>query len=159
MSDKKQISIIEKSVMSKIKSGQAKMRPKAYYSILSFLGLFAVIFFGFVNESVMSLVTLWLRTQVAHGPAYGVRRNLSNTIDSFPWWALLIGILSLVVAVYFMRKVGNLYKIKLSHLILIVVVASLMIGFILSYSNLPGVFNGHGPACVIIDYSNNLLNK
>lgn len=139
------ISSIEENVMAKIKTGQAKMHPKIYYSILSFLGVLMVLLFGFVNAFVVGLVTMWLRIQAARGPAYGAKRNLANMIDSFPWWALLIGVMSLVAAIYFIRKVGNLYKVRLSYLILSVVIVSLLLGLILSYSFAPSIFYGHNP--------------
>jgi|SRR5680860_217227 len=150
MNNINRISSIEKNVMAKIKNGQAKMHPKIYYSILSSLGVLMVLLFGFVNAFVMSLVTMWLRVQVAQGPAYGAKRNLANMIDSFPWWALLVGIISLVVAIYFIRKVGNLYKVRLSYLILSVVIVSLLLGLALSYSSAPSVFNRHEPASFVL---------
>ena len=150
MNNTNRVSSIEKNVMAKIKTGQAKMHPKIYYSILSSLGVLMVLLFGFVNAFVMSLVTLWLRIQVAQGPAYGAKRNLANMIDSFPWWALLVGAISLMAAIYFVRKVGNLYKIRLSYLILSVVIVSLFLGLALSYSFAPNIFYGHNPAGFVV---------
>jgi len=70
-------------------------------------------------------------------------------VDSFPWWALLAGAVSLIAAIYFIRKVGNLYKMRLIHLVLLIIAASMVLGFALSYSSLPSFFNRHTPASMI----------
>lgn len=148
MSKKKSISPIAKSVMAQIQTGQAKMRPRVYYSILTLVGIVSILLFSFVSTYFMSVVTLWFRVQVAQGPAYGARRNLASLIEVFPWWALLLGVISLSGAIYIIRKVGSLYKMKLIHLISLVIVASLALGFIFSYSTLPNAFSRHGSACM-----------
>ena len=149
MNNINRISSIEKNVMAKIKTGQAKMHPKVYFSIFNTIGVLMIILFGFVNASVMSLVVLWLRIQGAQGPAYGAKRNLASMIDIFPWWALLVGIVSLIAAIYFIRKIGNLYKMRLIHLVLLIIATSLVLGFALSYSSLPSFFNRHTPASIV----------
>ena len=148
MSKKKSVSPIEKNVMVQIQTGQAKMRPRLYYSILTLAGVVSILLFSFVNTYFMSVVTLWLRVQAAQGPAYGARRNLASLIEVFPGWALLLGVVSLAGAIYRIRKVGSLYKMKLVHLISLVVAVSLALGLIFSYSALPNTFNRHGSACM-----------
>lgn len=152
----KPVSQIEKKVMDQIKTGQVKMRPKIFYSILGILGALTILLFGFVNAYFMSVVTLWMRLQVAQGPAYGVKRNLANLVGTFPWWALLLGLASLVIAVIIIRKVGSLYKIRLAYLIIFVVVVSLVSGFTFSFSALPNAFNRHNPICGV---SKNEINS
>jgi hypothetical protein len=149
MNNKKPISPIEENVMSRIKTGKVKMHPKIYYSLVSLLSVAAIMLMGVVSAYAMSVVTLWLRIQAAQGPAYGAKRNLANLVDVFPWWALLLGVISLVAIVYLIRKFRGLYKIKLTYLILIVVMIASLIGFALSYSSLPNTFNRRAPACVV----------
>jgi hypothetical protein len=149
MNSKKPISPIEENVMSRIKTGKVKMHPKIYYSLVSLLSVMAIILMGVVSAYAMSVVTFWLRIQAAQGPAYGAKRNLANLVDVFPWWALLLGAVSLIAIVYLIRKFRGLYKIKLTYLILIVVMISAIIGFALSYSSLPSTFNRRAPACVV----------
>lgn len=134
-------STIEERVMDKIQSGRVHMRPRAYYVSLSVLGILVVALLGFVSSYFMSVMSLWIRVQAASGPAYGAKRNLDTLMAAFPWWALLLGLLSLIATVYFVRKVGRLYKIRLSYLIPVVVATFLVLGFIFSYGSLPKMFN------------------
>ncbi|MCK9641764.1 MAG: hypothetical protein M0R39_17815 [Prolixibacteraceae bacterium] len=141
-------SMIEKNVMAKIQAGQVKMHPKYYYLLLSTISVLAILLLGLVTSYFMSVVTLWIRIQNAAGPAYGARRNLSSLVGDFPWWALVLGILSFVAIVYIVRKVGGLYKIRLIYLAPIVIAVSLILGFAFSYSALPNTFKSHSPHAV-----------
>lgn len=150
MSKKPQLvdSDIEKNVMAKIQAGQVKMHPKYYYLALSAISVLAILLLGFVTSYFMSVVTLWVRIQNAAGPAYGARRNLSDLVGAFPWWALALGVLSFVIIIYLVRKVGSLYKIKLVYLVPMVIIISLLLGFGFSYSSLPNTFKSHSPHAV-----------
>jgi hypothetical protein len=156
--NKKPVSDIEKKVMAKIQDGQVKMRPRLYFSLFSGLSIVAVVLFGFVSSYFVSIVSLWLRIEAAMGPARGARRNLATLIDAFPWWSLILGVVSIAAMVYFVRKVGNLYKIKMVYLIAIVITVSLIFGYMFSYSNIPNTFKKHG-YFVNSDSSINRLNR
>ncbi|MEI6850968.1 MAG: hypothetical protein WCK26_03305 [Candidatus Saccharibacteria bacterium] len=136
-------SIIEENVMHKIHDKKTVIRPRSYYLYLSALSVIAIVLLVFITTYFMSIATLWLRIQSAAGPAYGAKQNLNTLLGSFPWWALLLGIISLVGITYLVKKTGRMYKIRLIYLIPLVIVASIVIGFIFSYSALPGMFNGH----------------
>lgn len=149
---------IERTVMARIKTGQAKMHPRNYYLVLSALGVLVVGLLGFVIAYFMSVITLWLRIQSAAGPAYGARRNLSSMVGAFPWWALLLGIVSLAVIIFFVRKVGRLYKLRLIHLVPAVIIVSLLVGFAFSYSTLPNMLMSHRPHAVCDSSDVNCIN-
>jgi len=142
---RQQDSKIEKNVMAKIRAGQTKMHPKYYYLTLSVVSVLAVLLLSFVVAYFMSIVALWIRIQNAAGPAYGARRNLSSLVGEFPWWALLLGFLSLATIIYFVRKVSDIYKIRLVYLVPIVIIISLLLGFGFSYSALPNTFKSYSP--------------
>lgn len=131
--------------MDKISSGQIKMKPKAYYVSIGFLTLIATILLSFVTLYLVSVWSFWLRVNLSSGPAFGARRNLAGLVSTFPWWALILGILALAALVYTIKKTGHLYKIRLRHLVPIMLAIFIFIGFILSYSGLPGLINGHNP--------------
>jgi hypothetical protein len=139
---------IERSVMTKIQAGQVKMHPRYYYLVLSAISIMAILLLGFVTAYFMSVITLWARIQNANGPAYGARSNLSDLAGAFPWWALVLSVLSFVFIIYFVRKVGGLYKIRLVYLVPLAVIFSLLLGFIFSYSALPNTFKSHSPRAV-----------
>lgn len=136
---------IQKKVMEKISSGQIKMRPKVYYSLVGLLTAAATALLSFVAMYFVSVWSFWLRISLSNGPAFGAKRNLALLLSSFPWWALVLGGFALAGTVYIVKNTGKLYKIKLGYLIFIVVATFLLIGFVLSYSGLPRLMNGHNP--------------
>lgn len=142
---------IENTVMAKIKKQEVKMKPHYYYTLLSVLGVGFVALASLVVAYSMSVVTLWLRIQDAPGPAYGAKRNLSSMISEFPWWALIIGIILLVVSIVVIRKIGILYKFRLAYLIPLIIIAVSVLGFALSYTALPDTFKSHSPRNTICD--------
>ncbi len=152
---------IEKQVMGKIHSGKAHMRPQSYYLSIGALGVLAVTLLSFAAAYFMSVSMLWLRIIAADGPAYGAKRNLTNLLETFPWWALLLGIVSVVGIIYLVKKVGHMYKVRLIYLVPIVIIAFVIIGVALSFSNLPGLMNGRGSnaACQADDISCNLTGR
>ncbi|MHB8136202.1 MAG: hypothetical protein ACYDH1_18490 [Anaerolineaceae bacterium] len=133
---------IEKGVMSRIKKGEAKMKPQSYYLIVGSLGVLSVLFLSFIASYFMSIMTLWLRIQAAQGPALGAKNTLLILMGVFPWWALIIGALSLICMIIIIKRIGSFYKIRLIYLIPVIVSLFIAISFLLSYSSLPDMFSG-----------------
>jgi len=133
---------IEQNVMDRIKKGEVKMKPQSYYLIVGFLGALTVLLLSLITAYFISVTTLWLRIQAAQGPAYRAKNNLFDLLGLFPWWALIIGALSLVLMIWVIKRIGSLYKIRLIYLIPSIVISFLVIGLLLSYSSLPRVFDG-----------------
>lgn len=133
---------IEQNVMDKIKKGEVKMKPRSYYMIIGFLSTLAVLMLSFISAYFMSVISLWFRLQAAQGPARGIRNNLFNMLDNFPWWSLVVGVLLLIIIVFLVKKMGSLYKIRLAYLVPSIIMLFLLIGFLLSYSTLPRMFDG-----------------
>jgi hypothetical protein len=136
---------IEEAVMSKIQTQQVKMKPHYYYTLLGLLGISFVLLAGFVMAYAMSVLSLWLRIQSIDRPAYGARMNLSNMINDFPWWALIIAVVLLVLGIIVIRKIGSLYKVRLAYLIPAVIAIALIAGVTFSYTSLPDTFKNHSP--------------
>ncbi len=128
--------------MERIKKGEVKIKPRSYYLMIGFLSISAVLALSFISAYFMSVTSLWFRLQLAKGPAYGVRNNLSDLLSSFPWLVLIVGVISLVCMILAIKKIGSLYKIRLVYLIPSIIILFLMIGFLLSYSALPKMFDG-----------------
>lgn len=131
---------IENKVMAKITSGQVKMRPHYYYSLVTVLSFAAVAVLAFALSYLLSLTNLWLRIQTATGQAWGAQRNLTSLVDNFPWWAILLAIAELVGLILIVKKLGKLYKVKLVYLVTAIVAIALLIGYGLSFTNLPNTF-------------------
>lgn len=136
-------SVIENNVMDKIKSGQTHMRPKSYYAFISALIVATIALLSFITVYLTSVVSFWLRIIMADGPAYGAKRNLAASIDTFPWWAMILGIASIVGIIYLVKKYGHLYKIRAIYLVIIFIAFFASVGFALSFSNLPELFNNN----------------
>ncbi len=140
---KNSVSNIENQVMAKIKSGQIKMRPKSYYLVLGLLGIVAIILLCVAAVYLISITSLWVRVLIADGPAYGAKRNLSTILGSFPWWVLIMGFMTVSGIIYLVRKFGHIYKVRKSYLIAAIITFLVVLGFALSYVNLPGLNNNH----------------
>jgi hypothetical protein len=155
-------STIEKKVMSQIKSGKAHMRPRSYYFSISALGIFSAIFLVFTAVYFASVSSLWFRIIAADGPAYGAKRNLATLAGTFPWWALLLGLISLFGLINLVKKLGHMYKVRLVYLIPLIAVLFMILGFALSYTDLPGLMNsGHKTniVCSIDDLNCNINSR
>lgn len=137
-------SVIEKSVMDQINSGQVHMRRRTYYIALATLSAVIVALLAFASSYFMSIATLWMRIDAATGQAYGAKRNLASMVEAYPWWSILLGLLSLGLVIYMVRKLGNLYKVKLIYLIPAIVILFMALGLALSYSPLPDMFDHKG---------------
>lgn len=135
---------IEQSVMDQIQSGQVHMHRRTYYIALTALSTVVVALLAFASSYFMSIATLWLRIDAASGQAYGAKRNLASMIEAYPWWSLALGLLALGLIVYLVRRVGNLYKVRLLYLIPLIVILFAVIGLALSYSPLPDMFDRQG---------------
>lgn len=140
---------ISASVMDQIKSGNVRMKPRAYYVALSIVSVAAVILAGVSIAYLSSIMFYWFRIQTADTMAWGARANLNESIASFPWWAVLLSLGMLAVAVLLVRSHGHMYKHKTSTIAVIVIVSSLLLGFSLSLfdvgkSHMPNQQNSRG---------------
>ncbi len=137
-------SAIEQGVMDQIQSGRVHMHQRTYYIALAALGSVVAALLAFASSYFMSIATLWLRIDAATGEAYGAKRNLASMIEAYPWWSLILGLLSLGLLICMIRKVGNLYKVRLLYLIPAIILLFAIIGLALSYSPIPDMFNRQG---------------
>jgi hypothetical protein len=143
MTKEQRKSKIEQAVMNKISKEQVKMKPHFYYIFISILSIGFVVASSFVLAYSISIIDFWWRIQRASGPAYGARRNLSELLENFPWWAVILGILLIILAGFMVKKIGSLYKIKTIYLIIGLLVISYLIGWGLSYTSLPKISGMH----------------
>ncbi len=137
-------SAIEQSVMDQIQRGQVHMHRRTYYITLTALGTIVVALLALATSYFMSIATLWLRIDAAAGQAYGAKRNLASVIEAYPWWSLVLGLLTLGLIIYLVRRVGNLYKVRLLYLIPLIIILFTVTGLALSYSPLPDIFDHQG---------------
>lgn len=144
MNSQNNLSPIEKTVMSKINSGQIKMHKRSYYVSLGLLAAGMIALLVFATTYFASIASLWLRIDSAPGQAYGAKANLADMVQQFPWWSVMLGALTLVAIVIIIRKFGKLYKIRLLYFVTAMLIFFAVLGIALSYSPLPDMFGGQG---------------
>ena len=130
------------AVMQQIKQGRVTMRPRTYFVLLAAASATAVVCASLVTAYLTSMLFFWWRIQTAGTMAWGARARLSQAIDSFPWWMLLLSIVLVALAVWLVKKQGRLYRHKTRTIVFTVLIASILLGSVLSMFN---VGSSHGP--------------
>lgn len=131
---------IKQNVMDQIKNEKVSMKPKTYYifgSIIAFLGLIFSIVTSIFLFSIVSFITK------SHGPMGQYR--LEQLLSNFPWWALILGILGLILGIFFIRKYDFSYKFNPLLLIGIFVAAIIIAGFLIDLTGLDNLWLKRGP--------------
>lgn len=125
-------SALKDTVMQQIKTGKVSMRPKAHFIALAVVSFGAALLAGITTAYLFSIALLWIRIQSSDTMAWGARYNLAESIASFPWWIAIASVLFLVIAIFLVRKHSHLYKYRISELILVIVLASFILGMAFS---------------------------
>ena len=137
----KELKNITESVMNKIHQDDIKMKPKIYFilgSVLTFVGLIS----AFVASTLLfGLVRFFLRTN------YGWRAHarLSQMLESFPWWIVMLAVIGLVLGVWLIRKYDFSYKMKSWVMIAGFVLAVIISGIVIDSMGLNNILLNHGP--------------
>ncbi len=123
---------ISDDVMERIKNGEIHMRPAIYFSLLSSLTVVAGIFAGIAMAYISSIIFFWIKTLSINAKAYGLRRNLAETIAAFPWWTVIIFCALTALTVLLVRRYGHIYKHRTRYIILTIIAVATIAGFIMS---------------------------
>ncbi|MCK5060168.1 MAG: hypothetical protein KAR00_03455 [Candidatus Pacebacteria bacterium] len=130
MSDNQKINIEEK-VMSQIRKGQAKMKPKWFFLLGSVAMISGLTGLTIISIFLVSLITFSLR---ARGPMGALR--LEQLLSSFPWEAVIVAVIGLGLAVFMLRKYDFSYKKNFLLIIISFVLSILLAGLLINYSGL-----------------------
>jgi len=136
----KELKNISEAVMDKIHHGKIRMRPKVYFvigSLLAFLGLVASML---ISVFLVGLMRFSLRT---HGPMGEYR--LEQILSSFPWWAVIVAILGLVIGIWLLRQYDFSYKINFKVIAIGFVVAIIVAGWVIDMTGLNDILFRRGP--------------
>jgi uncharacterized membrane protein YjjP (DUF1212 family) len=128
----KEIKNMTDNIMSQIKQGKIKMRPRIYYilgSILTFIGLASSVFSSIF---LFGLLRFSLRTHMGRG----VQLKLETMLSNFPWWIIVLAIISLIIGICLIKKYNFSYKIKPIILILGFILALVVGGWIFDMSGI-----------------------
>lgn len=135
-STKQSVSSIQSAVLDQIRSGKVRMKPRVYFSLLTALTALAVGAAALVMSYLVSIMSYISRIQTADTPARGARANLSEALQNFPWWAVVLVALLLAAALWLMRTHGRMYRHRMSVLVLAFLLVSVALGMGMSYLNI-----------------------
>lgn len=119
----KEFNVLE-NVMDQIKQGKIKIRPKGYYVIGSILTFIGTIFSIVSSSFLFGLLRFSMRAHYGRGAQY----KIDSAISNFPWWIVILAILSLSLGIWLIKKYNFSYKIKPVFLIVSFVFAILISG-------------------------------
>ncbi len=136
----KELKNITDNIMEQIHGGKIKMRPKLYFiagSILTFVGLassvvISVFFIGLIRFSLRS-----------HGPMANYR--FDQILSNFPWWALALAIIGLIVGICLLRKYDFSIKLNIKLTIIGFILAVIVGGWIVDSIGLNDILIRRGP--------------
>lgn len=112
---------ITDSVMSKINSGEVRMKPRWYFILGTFGMTFGLAGLVIVSVFLISLVSFSLRT---HGPMGDIRYQ--QLLASFPWWAPMVALVGIVGGLLLLKKFDFSYKNNFL-MIVVIFIASIII--------------------------------
>lgn len=133
------------TVMDQIKHGSVRMRPRLYFTVLTAISIAAVAASALTIAYLSSIVFFWVRIQTASTMAWGARSKLSDALDSFPWWTLVVSVVLLVAATLLIKHQGRMYRYKTVVVMLSILAVSLLIGLSLSLLNVSSMHGSSSP--------------
>jgi len=131
---------IADSVMSQIRQGKLKMRPKIYFilgSVFTMAGLAAAIA---VSVFLVSLIRFAFRV---HGPIGQYR--LDQLLSVFPWWAPVLAVVGLAVGIWLLRQYEFSYKTNFWVIIIGFIAAIVIVGWMMDLAGWDEILFRHGP--------------
>jgi len=140
MSKKNQINI-ENEVMSQIKSGKISMKPKWYFMLGSTLMFGSVVVLTVVSIFLFNIALFSLKPH--YGPGAGFR--LEMMINSFPWWAPIIAITGIILAIWLLKKYDFSYRKNFPLIILSFILAVILGAILIDILGFNDYFAKRGP--------------
>ncbi len=129
-----------KDVMSLIKQGRIKMRPKWYFILGSLAMISSLAGLIIISVFLISVVSFSLRT---HGPLGAMR--FEQLISAFPWEAVMIAVIGIGLGIWIMQKYDFSYKKNFLLIIISFVSAVLLAGWLINYTGLDNMWMEKGP--------------
>jgi len=136
----KELNNITDAVMGDIREGKLKMRPRVYFvvgSVLTFVGLVSSIL---ISVFLVGLLDFSLR---AHGPMGDYR--LDQILSSFPWWAIVVTVMGLVMGIWILLKYDFSYKVNVNFVAIGFILAVLVAGLLIDQLGINDILLRQGP--------------
>lgn len=138
----KKNSSISSRVMERIRDGDVTMKHRSYFLVGTIASLIAALVLGMLSAYAFAILFLWLRIVSADTMAIGAKIKLSETIGSFPWWAVFILALSIPLIVVVLRRIGHMYRISWLGLTGGIIITGVVLGMVLVST---GFLRSHEP--------------
>ncbi len=135
MPKKTKITDIEKEVMSKIKKGEVKMKPKIYFILGSIFMAIGIIFAIIVSVMFLSINVFSLRL---HGPFYHTQIN--HMLNVFPWWALIVSLIGIIGGYILLKKYDFSYKKNFTLIAIFLAICIILTAYLVDYFSLNNLF-------------------
>jgi hypothetical protein len=136
----KELKNITENVMNQRHQGKAKMKPRMYFiagSILTLIGLISSII---VSTFLVGLIRFSLRTHGAMG-----QYRFDQMILNFPWWIIILAVLSLIIGIWLIRQYDFSYKKNPLIIIISFILAIIVAGYVIDMTGLNDTMFQRGP--------------
>jgi len=131
---------ISEKVISRIKNGQVKMKPRWRFVLGSFAMLAGLIGLAILSVFIISLISFSLRS---HGPMGAI--HFEQLVSTFPWGASLLAIVGIGFSVWLFKKYDFSYKTNFLLFIGGFVLTILFVGWLINYTGLDEAWRHRGP--------------
>lgn len=128
------------SVISLIKKGQVKMRPKWYFVAGSFAMVGGLTGLTILSVFLVSLISFSIRT---HGPMGAIRYE--QLLTTFPWGAVIVAIIGIGLGIWLLKKYDFSYKKNFLLIVVGFVLAILFAGWLINYAGFDATWMHRGP--------------
>lgn len=128
------------AIMDRIHQEKIKMRPRVFFVIGSILAFIGLVTSMITSVFLVGLMRFSLRT---HGPMGKFR--LDQLLSNFPWWMTMIAIIGLIIGIWLLRRYDFSYKIDFKMIIIGVVAAIIVSGWITDMTGLNNTLLHRGP--------------
>lgn len=135
----KELKNIIDDIMGEIRHEKLKMRPKLYFIIGSVLVFVSLILSALSSVFLFGLIRFSLRS---HGPMGQYR--FEQLLASFPWWAVVLAVLGLIIGLWLIRRYDFSYKINFKIIIIGFVTAIIIAGYSVDAIGLNDIFSRQG---------------
>ena len=131
---------LAENVMTRIRDGRVKMRPKWYFVAGSALAFAGIVLSVVVSVFLLSVAQFALRS---HGPMGSYR--LDQMLAAFPWWAPVLAIASLAGGIGLLRRYDFSYRKNFFAIAMVFVFAVVAAGWIIDATGLDDAWLKRGP--------------
>lgn len=126
--------------MSKIKSGEVKMKPRWYFIAGSSLAIIGLAGLTIASVFLTGLISFSLRP---HGPMGAIR--LQEMLNNFPWWAVALAVVGIGAGCFILKKYDFSYKKNFPIIVIGFMLAVIIAGWIIDEIGINEELQRRGP--------------